>query len=79
MLKFAFCYGFRNLQNVVRKIKTGKCDYHFLEIMACPSGINIFFLFPSKKNFFIVNNSLFMLKSAVSVQLGCLGTVNLEY
>uniref|UniRef100_A0A803NZS1 Iron hydrogenase large subunit C-terminal domain-containing protein n=1 Tax=Cannabis sativa TaxID=3483 RepID=A0A803NZS1_CANSA len=29
---------FSNLQNVVRKIKTGKCDYHFLEIMACPSG-----------------------------------------
>jgi len=38
LLKFALCYGFRNLQNVVRKIKTGKCDYHFLEIMACPSG-----------------------------------------
>lgn len=38
VLKFAQCYGFRNLQNVVRKIKTGKCDYHFLEIMACPSG-----------------------------------------
>lgn len=38
VLKFALCYGFRNLQNVVRKIKTGKCDYHFLEIMACPSG-----------------------------------------
>ncbi|KAK9935875.1 hypothetical protein M0R45_012749 [Rubus argutus] len=38
VLKFALCYGFRNLQNVVRKIKTGKCDYQFLEIMACPSG-----------------------------------------
>ncbi|KAF4366904.1 hypothetical protein F8388_013969 [Cannabis sativa] len=38
VLKFTLCYGFRNLQNVVRKIKTGKCDYHFLEIMACPSG-----------------------------------------
>ncbi|CAH9121646.1 unnamed protein product [Cuscuta epithymum] len=38
VLKFARCYGFRNLQNVVRKIKTGKCDYQFLEIMACPSG-----------------------------------------
>ncbi|XP_023542137.1 protein NAR1-like isoform X2 [Cucurbita pepo subsp. pepo] len=38
LLKFALCYGFRNLQNVVRKIKTGKCEYHFLEIMACPSG-----------------------------------------
>ncbi|XP_026389075.1 protein NAR1-like isoform X1 [Papaver somniferum] len=38
VLKFALCYGFRNLQNVVRQIKMGKCDYHYLEIMACPSG-----------------------------------------
>eukprot|EP00262_Sarcandra_glabra_P010880 TRINITY_DN2646_c0_g1_i1.p1 TRINITY_DN2646_c0_g1~~TRINITY_DN2646_c0_g1_i1.p1 ORF type:complete len:263 (-),score=55.40 TRINITY_DN2646_c0_g1_i1:52-744(-) len=38
VLKFALCYGFRNLQNIVRKVKTGKCDYHFLEVMACPSG-----------------------------------------
>lgn len=38
VLKFALCYGFRNLQNIVRKVKIGKCDYHFLEVMACPSG-----------------------------------------
>ncbi|XP_071689747.1 protein NAR1-like [Rutidosis leptorrhynchoides] len=38
VLKFALCYGFRNLQNVVRKLKIGKSDYHYLEIMACPSG-----------------------------------------
>ncbi|KAK6932846.1 Iron hydrogenase, small subunit [Dillenia turbinata] len=38
VLKFALCYGFRNLQNIVRKIKSGKCDYNFLEVMACPSG-----------------------------------------
>ncbi|KAJ7967817.1 Cytosolic Fe-S cluster assembly factor narfl [Quillaja saponaria] len=38
VLRFALCYGFRNLQNIVRKLKVGKCDYHFLEIMACPSG-----------------------------------------
>lgn len=38
VLKFALCYGFRNLQNIVRKIKIGKGDYHFLEVMACPSG-----------------------------------------
>lgn len=38
-LKFALCYGFRNLQNVVRKIKSKKCDYDFVEVMACPSGI----------------------------------------
>ncbi|KAF9679406.1 hypothetical protein SADUNF_Sadunf06G0011900 [Salix dunnii] len=38
VLKFALCYGFQNLQNIVRKVKMGKCDYHFVEIMACPSG-----------------------------------------
>lgn len=38
-LKFALCYGFRNLQNIVRKIKSKKCDYDFVEVMACPSGI----------------------------------------
>ncbi|XP_009394717.2 protein NAR1 isoform X1 [Musa acuminata AAA Group] len=38
VLKFAQCYGFRNLQNIVRKIKIGRCDYHFVEVMACPSG-----------------------------------------
>ncbi|XP_073125320.1 protein NAR1 [Henckelia pumila] len=38
VLRFALCYGFRNLRNIVMKIKSGKCEYHFLEIMACPSG-----------------------------------------
>ncbi|XP_058734494.1 protein NAR1-like [Vicia villosa] len=38
VLKFALCYGFSNLQKVIPKMKTGKSDYHFLEIMACPSG-----------------------------------------
>ncbi|XP_050213456.1 protein NAR1 [Mercurialis annua] len=38
VLKFALCYGFQNLQNIVRKVKMRKCDYHFVEVMACPSG-----------------------------------------
>lgn len=38
VLKFALCYGFQNLQNIVRKVKMGKCDYQFVEVMACPSG-----------------------------------------
>ena len=38
LLKFAQAYGFRNIQNVMRKIKQGKCDYDFVELMACPSG-----------------------------------------
>ncbi|RWW48347.1 hypothetical protein BHE74_00045584 [Ensete ventricosum] len=42
VMKFAVCYGFRNLQNIVRKIRIGKCDYHFVEVMACPSGMLYF-------------------------------------
>lgn len=34
----ALAYGFRNIQNIVQKIKRGKCPYHYVEIMACPSG-----------------------------------------
>jgi len=38
LLKFAQAYGFRNIQNIMRKIKQGKCDYDYVELMACPSG-----------------------------------------
>jgi Iron only hydrogenase large subunit, C-terminal domain len=37
-LKFCRANGFRNIQSVMLKMKTGKCDYDFVEIMACPSG-----------------------------------------
>lgn len=38
VLKFALAYGFRNIQTIVQKIKRGICRYHYIEIMACPSG-----------------------------------------
>ena len=38
MLRFAAAYGFRNIQNLVQKLKRGRCLYHYVEIMACPSG-----------------------------------------
>eukprot|EP01006_Ploeotia_vitrea_P027013 TRINITY_DN59905_c0_g1_i3.p1 TRINITY_DN59905_c0_g1~~TRINITY_DN59905_c0_g1_i3.p1 ORF type:complete len:300 (+),score=122.19 TRINITY_DN59905_c0_g1_i3:937-1836(+) len=38
LLRFARAYGFRNIQNIVRKMKQGKCPYDYVEIMACPSG-----------------------------------------
>ncbi|KAG1148411.1 hypothetical protein G6F37_000417 [Rhizopus arrhizus] len=38
LLRFASAYGFRNIQNLVRKIKQGKCIYHYVEVMACPGG-----------------------------------------
>ncbi|XP_055678926.1 probable cytosolic Fe-S cluster assembly factor AGAP009023 [Lutzomyia longipalpis] len=37
-LRFAIANGFRNIQNLVQKLKRGKSIYHFVEIMACPSG-----------------------------------------
>ncbi|KAG8007001.1 Cytosolic Fe-S cluster assembly factor NARFL [Nibea albiflora] len=38
LLCFASTYGFRNIQNVVQKLKRRKTPYHFVEVMACPSG-----------------------------------------
>ncbi|KAG7222842.1 hypothetical protein INR49_016052, partial [Caranx melampygus] len=38
LLSFASTYGFRNIQNLVQKLKRGKMTYHFVEVMACPSG-----------------------------------------
>ena len=37
-LKFGRAYGFRNIQSLLLKMKQGKCDLDFVEIMACPSG-----------------------------------------
>ncbi|KAM4698482.1 cytosolic iron-sulfur assembly component 3 [Rhinophrynus dorsalis] len=38
LLQFALAYGFRNIQNLVQKLKRGRCAYHYVEVMACPSG-----------------------------------------
>ena len=38
-LRFALAYGFRNIQNIVPKVKQKRCPYDFVEVMACPSGI----------------------------------------
>lgn len=37
-LMCARAYGFRNIQNLMRQVKRKKCKYHYVEIMACPSG-----------------------------------------
>lgn len=39
VLRFALAYGFRNIQNLVQKVKRGKSPYHYVEVMACPSGM----------------------------------------
>jgi iron only hydrogenase large subunit-like protein len=38
LLRFAIANGFRNIQNLVQKLKRSKSNYHFVEVMACPSG-----------------------------------------
>ena len=38
MLSFAVVNGFRNIQTLVQKIKRKTCNYHYIEVMACPSG-----------------------------------------
>lgn len=43
VLRFALAYGFRNIQNLVQKVKRGKSPYHYIEVMACPSGEIVMF------------------------------------
>nr|XP_039259688.1 cytosolic Fe-S cluster assembly factor narfl-like isoform X1 [Styela clava] len=38
LLRFACTYGFRSIQNLVQKMKRKMCKYHYVEVMACPSG-----------------------------------------
>lgn len=38
LLRFAAAYGFRNIQNMILKLKKGKFPYHFVEVLACPRG-----------------------------------------
>ena len=38
VLRGAQAYGFRSIQNLVRKIRSGRCPYDIVEVMACPSG-----------------------------------------
>ena len=37
-LKFVSAYGFQHIQNIIRKLKMQRCDYEYVELMACPSG-----------------------------------------
>ncbi|XP_050429039.1 probable cytosolic Fe-S cluster assembly factor AGAP009023 [Adelges cooleyi] len=38
LLRFAIANGFRNIQNLVQKLKSKRCPYDYVEVMACPSG-----------------------------------------
>lgn len=37
-LRFAYVYGFRNIQGLLRGIRLKTCHYDYVEVMACPSG-----------------------------------------
>ena len=37
-MRVAVAHGIANAQKVVEKVKSGKSDWHFIEIMACPGG-----------------------------------------
>ncbi|OBS70999.1 hypothetical protein A6R68_00496 [Neotoma lepida] len=36
--EITYPYGFRNIQNMILKLKKGKFPYHFVEVLACPRG-----------------------------------------
>lgn len=38
LLRFAKVYGFRNVQTLVRKIKSRRLEYDYVEVMACPGA-----------------------------------------
>lgn len=37
-LSFAVAYGFRNIQAIVQRLRRGRCEFDYVEVMACPSG-----------------------------------------
>ena len=39
LLRFSIANGFRNIQNLVQKLKRGKSVYDYVEVMACPTGM----------------------------------------
>lgn len=37
-LKVAVVNGIKNVKSIIDKIRNGKCEYHFIEVMCCPGG-----------------------------------------
>jgi len=38
VLKIAVAHTLRNAEELLKKVKSGEADYHFIEVMACPGG-----------------------------------------
>lgn len=60
LMRFGIANGFRNIQNIVQKLKHGKCTYDYVEIMACPAGKEFF----SWLKFLSIKNILNILSSS---------------
>ena len=37
-LKLAIVHGLKNARTIAEQVRSGKCDYDFIEVMACPGG-----------------------------------------
>lgn len=37
-VKIAVANGLRNAEELIQRVKSGKADYQFIEVMACPGG-----------------------------------------
>lgn len=37
-VKVAVAHGLKNAEEIMRRVKSGECDYTFIEVMACPGG-----------------------------------------
>ncbi|KAJ7987854.1 hypothetical protein DPEC_G00330880 [Dallia pectoralis] len=38
LLQFAAVYGFRNIQTLVHRMRSGRVPYHLVEVLSCPGG-----------------------------------------
>ena len=38
VVKVAVAHGLSNARKLMDQVTDGQCDYHFIEIMACPGG-----------------------------------------
>lgn len=38
LLQFAAVYGFRNIQTLVHRMRTGRVPYQLVEVLSCPGG-----------------------------------------
>lgn len=40
-VKIAVANGLRNAEELIQRVKSGKADYQFIEVMACPAAVSM--------------------------------------